>query len=129
MIHDIICSFFDCVFFFLMIRRPPRSTLFPYTTLFRSRASGCRSGFYSGGSGDRQDPTSIPDELKELALYASCMEAYGLTLNQVVTEFNTAQLILLCKISECKAKDMDRDTRQGKSINKDNKGAAELFSG
>src|SRR3712207_8211233 len=24
------------VFFFLMIRRPPRSTLFPYTTLFRS---------------------------------------------------------------------------------------------
>src|SRR3989449_9257037 len=27
-----------CCFFFLMIRRPPRSTLFPYTTLFRSRA-------------------------------------------------------------------------------------------
>src|SRR6266704_4870238 len=26
-------------FFFLMIRRPPRSTLFPYTTLFRSRWS------------------------------------------------------------------------------------------
>src|SRR3990167_7063661 len=25
-----------CPFFFLMIRRPPRSTLFPYTTLFRS---------------------------------------------------------------------------------------------
>src|SRR6266487_6415749 len=29
----VMCS----VFFFLMIRRPPRSTLFPYTTLFRSR--------------------------------------------------------------------------------------------
>src|SRR6202521_6329324 len=28
---------FSC-FFFLMIRRPPRSTLFPYTTLFRSPA-------------------------------------------------------------------------------------------
>src|SRR3712207_8775593 len=27
---------FICLFFFLMIRRPPRSTLFPYTTLFRS---------------------------------------------------------------------------------------------
>src|SRR3712207_7804069 len=26
------------LFFFLMIRRPPRSTLFPYTTLFRSNA-------------------------------------------------------------------------------------------
>src|SRR2546430_17719931 len=30
-------------FFFLMIRRPPRSTLFPYTTLFRS------DGPYAGG--------------------------------------------------------------------------------
>src|SRR2546425_9377381 len=28
------------LFFFLMIRRPPRSTLFPYTTLFRSRGWG-----------------------------------------------------------------------------------------
>src|SRR3712207_7646426 len=29
---------FRIIFFFLMIRRPPRSTLFPYTTLFRSCA-------------------------------------------------------------------------------------------
>src|ERR1035441_1812226 len=29
-------------FFFLMIRRPPRSTLFPYTTLFRSQDPGAR---------------------------------------------------------------------------------------
>src|SRR3712207_9005998 len=29
-------SQFTVLFFFLMIRRPPRSTLFPYTTLFRS---------------------------------------------------------------------------------------------
>src|SRR3712207_8468797 len=29
----------DLLFFFLMIRRPPRSTLFPYTTLFRSHAA------------------------------------------------------------------------------------------
>src|SRR3712207_7517164 len=28
-------------FFFLMIRRPPRSTLFPYTTLFRSQQETC----------------------------------------------------------------------------------------
>src|SRR5688572_32515607 len=31
---DTLCTMF--IFFFLMIRRPPRSTLFPYTTLFRS---------------------------------------------------------------------------------------------
>src|SRR5690242_21623178 len=30
--------------FFLMIRRPPRSTLFPYTTLFRSRLGSLRLG-------------------------------------------------------------------------------------
>src|SRR3712207_7129202 len=31
------------MFFFLMIRRPPRSTLFPYTTLFRSFPGGERA--------------------------------------------------------------------------------------
>src|SRR6266498_1011019 len=35
-------------FFFLMIRRPPRSTLFPYTTLFRSRP--CANGSANPGS-------------------------------------------------------------------------------
>src|SRR5256885_16327717 len=35
LLHPISLSIF---FFFLMIRRPPRSTLFPYTTLFRSAA-------------------------------------------------------------------------------------------
>src|SRR3990170_6431392 len=44
--HSRICRlvFFGFLFFFfLMIRRPPRSTLFPYTTLFRSasRPRGC----------------------------------------------------------------------------------------
>ena len=34
------CDLFSFLFF-LMIRRPPRSTLFPYTTLFRSSALGC----------------------------------------------------------------------------------------
>src|SRR5688572_33085972 len=43
------CMHFVCIydplvfFFFLMIRRPPRSTLFPYTTLFRSFV-GCSDG-------------------------------------------------------------------------------------
>ena len=32
---------FVLFFFFLMIRRPPRSTLFPYTTLFRSLGVSC----------------------------------------------------------------------------------------
>src|SRR5262245_65039255 len=46
-------------FFFLMIRRPPRSTLFPYTTLFRS----CRARHESGDRDDvrlhgRRDPVA-----------------------------------------------------------------------
>src|SRR3712207_7389038 len=40
-------------FFFLMIRRPPRSTLFPYTTLFRSGA-------------DRQAADRVPAEPLDL---------------------------------------------------------------
>src|SRR6266540_6775084 len=51
-------SFLLLVFFFLMIRRPPRSTLFPYTTLFRSRPvaagpprpAGCGCGARRGRS-------------------------------------------------------------------------------
>src|SRR2546429_5035019 len=39
------------VFFFLMIRRPPRSTLFPYTTLFRSARSLGRSAGRSACGG------------------------------------------------------------------------------
>src|SRR6266404_9288023 len=40
----------DYLLFFLMIRRPPRSTLFPYTTLFRSRPLGALSRRIAGGS-------------------------------------------------------------------------------
>src|SRR3989442_7257414 len=39
MIITLSVSHFTILFFFLMIRRPPRSTLFPYTTLFRSLMS------------------------------------------------------------------------------------------
>src|SRR3712207_7035911 len=37
-------------FFFLMIRRPPRSTLFPYTTLFRSQVEHGAGGADGGGT-------------------------------------------------------------------------------
>src|SRR2546422_1495442 len=52
-VYDICFSFF----FFLMIRRPPRSTLFPYTTLFRSvgcfhalMARNCQSPSFEGAA-------------------------------------------------------------------------------
>src|ERR1039457_626044 len=45
-------------FFFLMIRRPPRSTLFPYTTLFRSAAGNPGKG---SGPGPPQSDIAYPD--------------------------------------------------------------------
>src|SRR6185437_16314415 len=62
------------LFFFLMIRRPPRSTLFPYTTLFRSRAdlaapaSGHRDRVGRPGHRRSEEHTS---ELQSLA-YLVC---------------------------------------------------------
>src|ERR1022692_2012309 len=41
---------FALCFFFLMIRRPPRSTLFPYTTLFRSKVTPACANSASGAS-------------------------------------------------------------------------------
>src|SRR2546427_401622 len=52
-------------FFFLMIRRPPRSTLFPYTTLFRSRARQVQAS----GAGRRlgTDPAiGVPRDLRRV---------------------------------------------------------------
>src|SRR5947208_4152818 len=50
--------------FFLMIRRPPRSTLFPYTTLFRSgqrRTTGRRRRIGGKGEGERVRCTAACD--------------------------------------------------------------------
>src|ERR1035437_4872801 len=46
-------------FFFLMIRRPPRSTLFPYTTLFRSPAAG--TGWGNSGAPRSTHPPSVSE--------------------------------------------------------------------
>src|SRR3989475_9908523 len=68
------------VFFFLMIRRPPRSTLFPYTTLFRSDVSGRPYVAYHAEPPTVQrlgdyDPALTPEFFRALATHA------GLTLH------------------------------------------------
>src|SRR2546429_9082546 len=58
-VHTLSRTYTYPFFFFLMIRRPPRSTLFPYTTLFRSRGGAVvrraarRVRHCRGGDGDR----------------------------------------------------------------------------
>src|SRR5215207_11010244 len=61
---------FSCVFFFfffLMIRRPPRSTLFPYTTLFRSASPWPGSSRYPPAG----DPTRVTADRKSTRLNSS----------------------------------------------------------
>src|SRR5829696_9694786 len=60
-------SFFS--FFFLMIRRPPRSTLFPYTTLFRSRwprSNGFSTRFVPRSAAGRSRSEEHTSELQSL---------------------------------------------------------------
>src|SRR5216683_5712103 len=68
-------------FFFLMIRRPPRSTLFPYTTLFRFRSGlqrraaqnrrrACRSQTFRGGCRDRDRKSTRLNSSHDQSSYA-----------------------------------------------------------
>src|SRR5256885_10872401 len=62
-------------FFFLMIRRPPRSTLFPYTTLFRSAPArgGRRSGDRRAGrhAAGLEPGRAVPGDRKSTRLNSS----------------------------------------------------------
>src|SRR2546430_11203354 len=50
------------IFFFLMIRRPPRSTLFPYTTLFRSYTNASPATITNFVGGDPGQTLTVWDE-------------------------------------------------------------------
>src|SRR2546425_2504763 len=52
------CYLLFCYFFFLMIRRPPRSTLFPYTTLFRSQTTNQTGDCMAWFNTSQSPPTS-----------------------------------------------------------------------
>src|SRR5216684_7813890 len=59
------------IFFFLMIRRPPRSTLFPYTTLFRSPTPERRPTPEPAGSSSPPSSPSAPGDRKSTRLNSS----------------------------------------------------------
>src|SRR2546428_12382627 len=69
------------LFFFLMIRRPPRSTLFPYTTLFRStpviRFESILAGHHRCGA---------------LVARHSCVRHVGCTSRELRSEEHTSEL-------------------------------------
>src|ERR671918_1892619 len=79
------------LFFFLMIRRPPRSTLFPYTTLFRSAFAVERGGCINLSSATRSASASKRSEEHTSELQSPCnlvcrllLEKKKNMLNQVV---------------------------------------------
>src|SRR6266545_7826371 len=63
-------------FFFLMIRRPPRSTLFPYTTLFRSRHAA-RVG---GGARDDHLSPHADELIRERGRHDAARGAGGIAI-------------------------------------------------
>ena len=68
------------LFFFLMIRRPPRSTLFPYTTLFRSDHSRV-----SGEVAPLLDPQASDDSKDdEMEMMSSRKSVLCITINVLI---------------------------------------------
>src|SRR2546426_7309013 len=94
-----------------MIRRPPRSTLFPYTTLFRSRLDGISGVARAIMAGDMAQCVPISQRRDEF-------DAVGSALNTMLdrrSEEHTSELQSPCKLV-CrllllkKKKDMNADT-------------------
>src|SRR5207249_10157814 len=83
---------FSLFFFFLMIRRPPRSTLFPYTTLFRS--SECWAWVPSQGGHSCQRRESTPDRPQSL----SSVLKLGRTRSEEHTSELQSRFDLVCRL-------------------------------
>src|SRR5258707_3810844 len=105
------------IFFFLMIRRPPRSTLFPYTTLFRSRdvllgAERTARADVNRGVVDRRVPPLTEQDRKSTRLNSShanisyavfCLKKkkQHRTVNQVVAVVDLQQPMDSCELIFC----------------------------
>src|SRR5574342_881760 len=97
------------IFFFLMIRRPPISTLFPYTTLFRStghevlddgrtlrRANGAifLDGDGTSGSGPLQRRAEIDALIADIATAEAARDRTQSSLDDTIRELSEAQTAL-----------------------------------
>src|SRR5688572_32534087 len=84
------------MFFFLMIRRPPRSTLFPYTTLFRSRwvDEKLRRRYKTAPLGNKANPL---DELIYIQLSVRTREDIYLRSEEHTSELQS-QSNLVCRL-------------------------------
>src|SRR3712207_8867702 len=100
--------------FFLMIRRPPRSTLFPYTTLFRSEPSSSRRRREEPSSSRRRREEPSSRRLREKGSspgFATCTEE---PFSPARSEEHTSELqsrqYLVCRLLLEKKKDTRETT-------------------
>src|SRR2546428_13909775 len=75
-------------FFFLMIRRPPRSTLFPYTTLFRSLGDVMEA--YQMGEAGHKAALGLADERKQRELVLALDPAHESHADRKSTRLNSS---------------------------------------
>src|SRR3712207_7588633 len=104
-----------CTCFFLMIRRPPRSTLFPYTTLFRSRRRPRARERLSGvGKETVAAPGPRPAEKVRNVALVGHAAAGKTTLAEARSEEHTSELqsrqYLVCRLLLEKKKTTHHDT-------------------
>src|SRR2546426_6997141 len=75
-----------------MIRRPPRSTLFPYTTLFRSPAGTCSPSVPAGDFGQGRRDASVAGGALERGDLPQC--EYSETADRKSTRLNSSHLVI-----------------------------------
>src|SRR3712207_9334836 len=89
-------SGWDKFFFFLMIRRPPRSTLFPYTTLFRSTLT-LRAADQAGADGLKElleGPTAMTFVRGDAAVAAKALRSEEHTSELQSRQYLVCRLLL-----------------------------------
>src|SRR2546427_4607135 len=102
-------SFLIFLFFFLMIRRPPRSTLFPYTTLFRSDPRQLRPPHARWGKG-------MPDLHSDAAARDSAYAALSVSRSEEHTSELQSQSNLVCRLLLEKKKKNTKVTHETQTL-------------
>src|SRR5690349_23461256 len=95
-----ISQWYRTIFFFLMIRRPPRSTLFPYTTLFRSGGpaeqhghQGARARLATFGDTPDRKSTRLNSSHVEISYAVFCLKKKKKKHEHVTNPLDTVRLI------------------------------------
>src|SRR6266705_4725338 len=87
------------LFFFLMIRRPPRSTLFPYTTLFRSSTAG------AGAASPAPMPRALPPRRRSEEHTSELQSSYDLVCRLLLEKKKNSKRRIKQKKNENRNKD------------------------